>query len=234
MSILGINNRTENWKTAYEFAPFFRDGNACAKLARTLEEGGSPTGNEVKIELFWKGMRDYVDKVGKPKEHELQDKCIKAYYETELFCGLRDDIQKFNKIGTKNALRIPNAWNYDPCKVEPKPGQTGEGALFNNLRNTEVDIVLETPGHLFIGEAKDESVLGGSGPLVLVHQLIRQYVTARILLRVMGSEKEIVPFLVVADNDYMKRTGQVQFMISQEWLKKKNVLTWADIRGLQP
>ena len=32
MAILGIYNRTENWKTAYEFAPFFRDGNACAKL----------------------------------------------------------------------------------------------------------------------------------------------------------------------------------------------------------
>ena len=69
----------------------------------------------------------------------------------------------------------------------------------------------------------------------MVHQLIRQYVMARILIRVMGSEKGVVPFLVVADADHTKRTGQVRFMAEQvKWLKPKNVLTWGDIRRLQP
>ena len=31
MGILGITNRTENWKTAKSFAPFFK--NKCARVA---------------------------------------------------------------------------------------------------------------------------------------------------------------------------------------------------------
>ena len=226
MSILGINNRTENWKTAYEFAPFFRDGNACAKLARTLEEGESPTGNEVKIELFWKGMRDYRAKTGRGKE-DLTKTCAEAYNDQKLFFKLRSDVEKFIKQGHDNSPQALNPKNYRVTSGDEKE-------LFNNLYNTEIDIVLETPGHLFIGEAKDESVLRGTGTLVLVHQLIREYVMAKILLRVMGSEKEVVPFMAVADADSTRKSGQVQFMISQKWLKKGNVLTWGDIRSLQP
>ncbi len=236
MAILGINNRTENWKTAYEFAPFFRDGNACAKLARTLDESDSPTGNEVKIELFWKGMRDYVDKEWKGKEGVLKPKCVKAYRTEERFRNLRDKILKFKGNGPKNPLQVPNPWNYEPTKLDAETGQTPEEALFNNLRNTEIDVVLETPNRLFIGEAKGEAALGTNGDYVLVHQLVRQYVMATILLNVMRIKKGVVPFLVVEGDKLagMLNTGQVQFMISQKWLKKENVLTWGDIRSLQP
>ena len=224
MSILDINNRTENWKTAYEFAPFFRDGTACAKLARTLDEGDSPTGNEVKIELFWKGMRDYKHQTGITDE-ELCEKCVRAYGK-EPFHNLRERIEKFN---SENPSRVHmKAENYDVSEVGH------EGGLLNNLLNTEIDIVLETPNNLFIGEAKGEMRLGTDGKNVLVHQLIRQYVATRILIDVMEMEKGIVPFLVVADADSTKNTGQVQFMTGQGWLKKENVLTWGDIRGLQP
>ena len=54
--------------------------------------------------------------------------------------------------------------------------------LGNNLVNTEIDIVLQSPNHLFIGEAKHEMTFGANGRLVLVHQLIRQYVMAKILM----------------------------------------------------
>lgn len=230
MSIVGINNRTENWKTAYELAPFFRDGSACAKLARTLDEGDSPTGNEVKIELFWKGMRDYADKIEESEKDILKANCATVY--RELFPDLHDEIKKFSErarnTGSRGLLQTPKDKNY------AVPESDNIDGLWDNLFNTEIDIVLETPHSLFIGEAKAEAGLDAKGGYVLVHQLIRQYVTARILLHVMGSRKGVVPFLVVADADYIGRTGQVQFMISQEWLKKENVLTWGDIRGLQP
>ena len=114
------------------------------------------------------------------------------------------------------------------------PGQ-GE-KLYSNLYNTEIDIVLETPGHLFIGEAKGEAGLGANGDYMLVHQLIRQYVMARILLKLKECDKEVVPFLVVQDDrrGSVLNTGQVRFMAKcKKWLKKGNVLTWGDIRSLQ-
>ena len=57
MGILGITNRTENWKTAESFAPFFECDSARTRLAKRLLE---PLGKShevqprtVKIELFW-------------------------------------------------------------------------------------------------------------------------------------------------------------------------------------
>ena len=97
--------------------------------------------------------------------------------------------------------------------------------------------MLETPGHLFIGEAKGEAGLGANGDYVLVRQLIRQYVMARILLKLKECDKEVVPFLVVQDDrrGSVLNTGQVRFMAKcKKWLKKGNVLTWGDIRSLQP
>ena len=78
--------------------------------------------------------------------------------------------------------------------------------------------------------------MGADGSLVLVHQLIRQYVMARILLRLISCKREVVPFLVVDKDkhDNVLNMGQVNFMLSQKWLKKENVLTWDDIRGLHP
>ena len=227
MSILGINNRTENWKTARYFAPLLLDSYARAELAWKLGEPKDTSGSEVKLELFWKGMRDYVDKIGKDRG-DLIGPCAEAY--EKLFPDLRADIKKFSQQpknqDSRGGLLEPKEHNYAAFNPD---------GLWDNLYNTEIDIVLETPNSLYIGEAKDEAGLGADGNYVLVHQLVRQFVMAYILLHLMGKEtKKVVPFLVVADDDYIKRTGQVRFMISQEWLKKKNVLTWADIRGLQP
>lgn len=61
MGIPGINNRTENWKTAPTFAPFIGNQFA-AKLPaeRRLIGGGYRTSplvheEEVSLELFWTG-----------------------------------------------------------------------------------------------------------------------------------------------------------------------------------
>lgn len=226
MSILGINNRTENWKTARYFAPLLLDSYARAELAWKLGEPKDTSGSEVKLELFWKGMRDYVDKIGKDRG-DLIGPCAEAY--EKLFPDLRADIKKFSQQpknqDSRGGLLEPKEHNY---------AASNPNGLWDNLRNTEIDIVLETPNKLFIGEAKGEMGLGTNGNYVLVHQLIRQFVMAKILLHVTGHKKVVVPFLVVADGDYTRRTGQVQFMISQEWLEEKNVLTWGDIGSLQP
>ena len=67
MKILGkaIENRTENWTTARHFASLLQNSYARAELAWKLGEPRDTSGSEVKLELFWKGMRDYVDKIGK-------------------------------------------------------------------------------------------------------------------------------------------------------------------------
>ena len=112
-------------------------------------------------------------------------------------------------------------------------GERAESRLTNNLLGTEVDVVLETPKHLFIGEVKHESTFGADGKLVLVHQLVRQYVTATILLQIAGERKEVIPFVVGDSTDYLNKTSQVRFMISQGWLSQANVLDWGDVKRAQ-
>ena len=80
-----------------------------------------------------------------------------------------------------------------------------------------------------IGEMKHESRLGGNGDLILVHQLIRQYVMARILVELTRSGKDVIPFVVADDPNQMKRTYQVEFMVEKGWMKERNVLKWQDI-----
>ena len=141
MGILGITNRTEDWKTAMTFAPLFKCDSARTRLANRLLE---PLGENhevqpgtAKIELFWYGMRDYVHELS--KEPTYQDFADRYNYR---FHNLRDLITGAEDL----SLTLPNTWNYKP--------EGHEKSLFNNLRNTEIDIVLETPRHLFIGEAK--------------------------------------------------------------------------------
>lgn len=224
MGILGIENRTENWRTARSFAPFFGSEVACQKLAgrllEPLEEELEP-GAAAKIELFWKGGRDYAHK------RILIGKAFAEPYK-RLFDSLRKDLQDFGEA-------TPNDINY--CPDAPK----GEGRLRKNILNTEIDVVLETSRHVFIGEAKDESPLGRGPKYVLMHQLIRQYVTARILIDVICSRdtskpnKQIVPFIVANEKKLgsVRSDPQVQFMVHRGWLKEGNILSWGDIDAIR-
>ena len=110
--------------------------------------------------------------------------------------------------------------------------KAGMVKLRNNLVNTEIDIVLESPNSLFIGEAKHEMSFGADGTLVLVHQLIRQYVVARILVDRLECDKEVVPFVVGDDTKQLRKSRQVGFMIRQGWMKERNILEWRDVKDL--
>ena len=126
-----------------------------------------------------------------------------------------------------------NDANYDVSKPER------EYTLRRNLIHTEIDIVLETQDHLFIGQAKHESGFGVDGKDVLVHQLIRQYVMAKILVDLTRSDKQVISFVVGDDTDKMNKYVQVKFMLDQRrrykdqgWLRKGNVLSWGKIKEL--
>ena len=73
---------------------------------------------------------------------------------------------------------------------------------------------------------------GGDSSLILVHQLIRQYVMAKILVDRLELDKEIIPFVVGDSAAELKRTFQVSFMIHRGWMDEENVLAWSDVGDL--
>lgn len=212
MAILGITNRTENWKTASAFSPLL--GSASVRLARRLlgEEVALAPGN-VRLELFWRGVRDYMHQLRgtKPSDVDLAERYDR------LFRDLRSKVAGFGGFRTLTPENYTSA---------------NRSRLASNLRNTEIDVVLESPTHLFIGEAKHETSFHASSRDVLTHQLIRQYVTARMLLDLLGAEKEIVTFVVGDSAVNLGNQRQVQFMIAQGWMRTENVLEWSDIEAL--
>ena len=68
-----------------------------------------------------------------------------------------------------------------------------------------------------------------SRKLNLVHQLIRQYVMATILVDILASDKKVVPFVVGGS----RRSLQVDFLVKQGWLNPNNVLEWKDVKALR-
>ena len=221
MAILGITNRTENWKTARYFAPLF--GANSVRLARRLlsdeEERSRLQPGEVRLELFWYGMRDHFDKHPMRPEGRRTE-LARTYF--RLFKDLHSEVKGFQ--GDAGSFKGPEG-SYDASK-------DGGNKLDSNLRNTEVDIVIQSPSHLFIGEAKHESRFGTRGRNFLTHQLIRQYVMACTLVDLRHEDLQVVPFVVGDDRAYLEKTLQVQFMCEQGWMREENILEWSDIEAL--
>ena len=138
MSILGIKNRTENWKTVEHFHGL--SGKAKARLAQKLSGAEEPVLGKVKIELFWKGARDYVYRSKKSKEkskESLKSEFIESY--ECLFSDLREKLDNFCRNYPK--YRSMRYSNYDLMCGER---MENEEKLYSNLYNTEIDIVLQT------------------------------------------------------------------------------------------
>ena len=188
--VLGIENRTENWQTARCFSPLF--GKRVIFLARRLGEPPETQPRDVHLELYWKGMRDHCLGTDKKRYNERIAECYRR-----LFPNLYKDVEEYGKF------RKPQNHHY---KVSDT---TQEAMLASNLCNSEIDVVVESPRNLFIGEAKYKSSFHANGNLVVVHQLIRQYVMARILVDLVGYEKKVVPFVVGGS----RRQEKVGFML---------------------
>lgn len=217
--VLGIRNRTENWKTACHFVPYSREPGSLLKLVGRLGETDDVETGKVQMELFWKGTRDWLH--GKCEDERRKSQADILTNCEVLFGDLRSKVCDFK------GLRCFRDFNYDVSS------QSTRERLFQNMYNTEIDIVIETPKRLFIGEAKREESFGADSKRILVHQLIRQYVMARVLLTTVGCDKKVIPFIVGDRADTITKTRQVQFMIAQHWMKGCNVLDWNEIAKLR-
>ena len=213
--VLGIANRTENWKTAYIFAPYFRDSNARLRLVERLGETHDVEDSEVHLELFWKGTRDYLHCKSAVERPQVRDSLLGHCAES--FGSLREKVCNFK------GLQCFKEFNYDVSSESTRE------RLYQNILHTEIDIVIETPNSLFIGEAKHEETFGARSNRILVHQLIRQYVMASVLLKTRESKKQVIPFVVGDDVVDIKKKRQVQFMICQGWMEDRNVMGWKDV-----
>ncbi|MCA6951718.1 hypothetical protein [Pectobacterium polaris] len=226
--VLGIINRTENWTTVGHLFDL-RNNRLIRHLMKNNSDDSAPfdDGSEAILELFWYGYRDYIFE----KNITRNTVKIDAIYERflRLFPNLQENILSFNDGGRKY-LRVEKSVNYS-LNRENAPLR-----LFNNIRNTEIDIVIETRKKLYIGEVKDSQKFGADGSLFLPHQLLRQYIMARILVDELGKDLDIVPFVVVnnstlKDNDgqVQLNNGQVQIMCKFGYLNMKNVFRWDGI-----
>lgn len=214
--VLGIDNRTENWKTARCLLPFIVNRAACLALARSLGEPEATPSADVSLELYWKGVRDWCVGKNKPQcDDRLVESCRRQFQD------LRERIQRYRHF--RNLDDSEGNYQLSSEKHRPK--------LVTNLRNTEIDIVLESPTRLYIGEAKSESSFHASGKLVLVHQLVRQYVLAKVLVDVLGCDREVIPFVVV-NSTRGRQSHQVQFMVGQGWMSAESCLTWSALQAM--
>ncbi|MDE0270951.1 MAG: hypothetical protein OXP11_07080 [Gammaproteobacteria bacterium] len=164
-------------------------------------------------------MRDFMAKCEHKKKGKKfwKDKIKRSY--VEHFDTLRSDVNEFScKDG--RSFRCLKTQNYEVLCIDK---------LYHNLCNTEIDVVLETDQYLFIGEAKYKTALHANSKYVLVHQLVRQYVMAKILVDLCEEPKCVVPFVVGVDPEQ----EQVKFMIKQHWMNKKNILCWKDIEAIR-
>lgn len=218
MAILNIENRTENWRTARVLAPLVEKPSARVSLASHLVGSAEQCGDSIELELFWKGMRDYIHECQGQNEGDHATRFLALYHRR--FPDLRQQVERragFQSLKDHNYV-ITDA----QCKKK----------LYDNLRNTEVDIVLQTAKHLCIGEAKCSQRLAADSRHILVHQLIRQYVMAKILVELKGSDKEVVPFVVGDCREDLMKTRQVKFMIERDYLSKGNVLSWESLLAI--
>ncbi|MCE2463061.1 MAG: hypothetical protein J4F46_03980 [Dehalococcoidia bacterium] len=232
MGILGIENRTENWKTARYFTPFFTTASARGNLANKLLEPLSKSqSSNVEIELFWKGIRDHWEINQKKTKETKKDRNVDFMKHYNRIFGDLCDSMKTSNLRSD----MKENWNYS---VSPRD-QNAMKKPGNNLINTEIDIILKTPKHLFIGETKHLEDFSKDTDNVLVHQLIREYVTAKILLGRLDTDLKVVPF-VIRDKFRAEGNRQVKFMLNQRgpdgqpWLKEENILSWNDIEVLHP
>lgn len=217
MAILDIENRTENWRTARVLAPLVEKPSARVALAKHLVGSADQCGgcgDSIEFELFWKGMRDYIHECQDQRKEDNAAKFVALY--SKHFGKLRQKVEHYT------GLQTPKCHNY-------VASDDSEEELHSNLFNTEVDIVLQTTMHLCIGEAKRQEAFGSNSDYVLVHQLIRQLVMARILIELKGGDIQVVPFVIGDCRESLMRRHQVKFMIKERYLCERNVLSWEDL-----
>lgn len=232
-SIVGIRNRTENWKTASTLAPliaFNRQNELANMLISNATSSQSSFGrDEVRIELFWKGFRDLWKQQSKSLDKQAMIHTAADRYK-RLFPSLRTKIEEYNEWAALN--NQPKLNLYKDCNYVCLDSE--EATLYDNLLNTEIDVVMSAPGFLLIGEAKYEQTFGAASRHMLTHQLVRQYVMASIVLDIVEENQttnraKVIPFII---GDNAKATAQVKLMHHLNFLLLSNIITWNELERL--
>lgn len=200
-----IINRAENNLTAKVFVTLF---NSIELSQRALIFLGleKRERDDARIELFWKGFRDYAI------EHkDCREKFFDEY--RKIIPGIRNALK-----GTRLHIRDDFYTAHDRDK------------LFNELRNTEIDAVIFTRSRIYMGEAKRKEKLGFNGRNILAHQIIRQRVMVEILKALTGDKREVVPF-VVCDRSKMRSIGRMEQVKALEILDGRvpHITCWQDV-----
>ena len=95
--ILGIESRTENWRTARCFAPLF--GKRAYSSRGALGKRRTRIQERFAWELFWKGMRDFCFRM---TETEYLAQVASSY--RRLFPDLRKEVERFGKFWVLQAI----------------------------------------------------------------------------------------------------------------------------------
>lgn len=198
-------NRAENNLTAKVFITLFNSVKPSTKVLKVLglEDSGC---QDPRIELFWKGFRDYAI-----ENKDCRDVFLDHY--KRIIPGIRDAVRR-----TRLHMR-DNFYTEDD-----------RDKIFNELRNTEIDVVFFTQNKIYLGEAKKKEKLGFNGRNILAHQFIRQRVMVEILKGLTGDKREIVSF-IVCDRSRMNSLGRMEQVKALGFLdgKRPLVISWQDI-----
>ncbi|MBI2170556.1 MAG: hypothetical protein HYU30_00820 [Chloroflexi bacterium] len=226
--VLDVKNRSENWRTALAFAPFLTNGTTHL-LANKLLPGGQFLRGQIQLELFWSGVRDVLHKRDGTHGRRREDAQRLATEITGLYAAHFSDLREC--VGSFRVGSRPGFLQLDERSYRVPTSREGQVKFYYEMQNTEIDVVLWAPGYLFVGEMKSESNFGASRKNILVHQLIREYVMAKIalLLRPADESVAIVPFVVGEKKRYLHSNSQVGFLVYRGWLRKENVLSWSDL-----
>lgn len=216
-----IVNKSENWRIAKLFINGSGEKVAKSIAEKVLLNCNLPNSTSIEYELFWKGYRDYCDHIdGKGRNVDIKDRALQVY--NAKFKSLRAEIEKYN------ASYFPRL-NLDDCGRNYTVSSESIDDFFRNLYNTEIDIVIRAGDCFLIGEVKHTQSFSADSGHILVHQLLRQYVVASIILeeisRMESKKFRVIPFIIADGN--AKNTGQIKLLQHLGWLNEKNIFSWS-------
>lgn len=224
------NNRSESWRIAKSFIDYGAK-ELSEKIAQDvlnnlhIERGSLQLRKPIQYSLFWTGLRDYCDSNKINRRDRDFIKRVKAIY-LDKFAGLEQQVYEFASNHKDQPVNI----RLDRTKQNYIVSDGSEQRFINNLYFTEFDLVIQTGNYLLIGEFKDTQTFGANSKHVLVHQLVRQYVAANILLGLEGNEHiEVVPFVVADNPQHANKTAQVKLLKHLGWLADGNVFDWGEL-----
>ncbi len=203
-----IINRAENNLTAKVFVTLFNSLGASGEVLMALGLEKKKCDDQVRFELFWKGFRDYAI-----TNKDCRENFIKEY---------KKIIPSIRKAVQCTRLHMRDIFYTDSDRDK----------LFNELRNTEIDIAVFSRQRIYLGEAKRKEKLGFNGRNILAHQFIRQRIMIEILKALTGDQREVVSF-IICDRSRIRSLSRMEQVKALTFFdgRRPLVLSWQNVLG---